>query len=146
MAAIYHKALLRKDFSGSVKKETKDDSEKGKGKEKGGAKEGEKDKKSASQAADVGKIVNLMSGDATRVRYSVIIDELFILTSFSFPLGLVRHFRYVHGIRSSFRFVDLRHFSLPSLTYIHSQKSSSQVSSSSSTKSSFLLSTSVFLT
>jgi ABC-type multidrug transport system fused ATPase/permease subunit len=54
MAAIYDKALKRKDFSGIVEKKKKD----------GDGKEGEEEEKSN---ADVGKIVNLMSNDATRI-------------------------------------------------------------------------------
>jgi hypothetical protein len=65
MAAIYDKALKRKDFSGIVNKE------------KDSASDGEKDPKASAEAkakaddpkagADVGKIVNLMAGDANRV-------------------------------------------------------------------------------
>lgn len=68
MAAIYDKALKRKDFSGIVNKDnSKDDSTSG----------GKKDLKSTAEAkakaddpkagADIGKIVNLMAGDANRV-------------------------------------------------------------------------------
>ena len=55
MAAIYAKALLRKDYSGVS--------------EHGGDGKGGKQPEGAS-AADVGKIVNLMSGDANRVSMS----------------------------------------------------------------------------
>jgi hypothetical protein len=68
MAAIYDKALKRKDFSGIVNKDnSKEDS----------TSNGKKDSKSSAEAkakaddpkagADVGKIVNLMAGDANRV-------------------------------------------------------------------------------
>ena len=68
MAAIYDKSLKRKDFSGIVNKDnSKEES----------ASNGKKDSKSTAQAkekaddpkagADVGKIVNLMAGDANRV-------------------------------------------------------------------------------
>jgi hypothetical protein len=68
MAAIYDKALKRKDFSGIVNKDnSKEDSKE----------DGKKDPKSSAEAkakaddpkagADVGKIVNLMAGDANRV-------------------------------------------------------------------------------
>ena len=54
MTAIYDKALKRKDFSGIVDKDKKD--------------EKDKDKADDPKAgADIGKIVNLMSGDANRV-------------------------------------------------------------------------------
>ncbi|KAG6830506.1 hypothetical protein H0H92_000347 [Tricholoma furcatifolium] len=57
MAAIYDKALKRKDFSGIVDRDAKDTKAK-KDSEKG-------DEPKAG--ADVGKIVNLMAGDANRV-------------------------------------------------------------------------------
>jgi hypothetical protein len=55
MAAIYEKALKRRDFSGIVGKD-KDQK----------AKEEAKDGDEAKAGADIGKIVNLMSGDANR--------------------------------------------------------------------------------
>lgn len=68
MAAIYDKSLKRKDFSGIVNKDnSKEDS----------TSDGKKDSKSSAEAkakaddpkagADIGKIVNLMAGDANRV-------------------------------------------------------------------------------
>jgi hypothetical protein len=68
MAAIYDKSLKRKDFSGIVNKDnSKEDS----------TSNGKKDSKSSAEAkakaddpkagADIGKIVNLMAGDANRV-------------------------------------------------------------------------------
>jgi hypothetical protein len=63
MAIIYDKALKRKDFSGIV--DADKDGSKGKVAKAGDKKK--KDKKEEDQAgADVGKIVNLMSGDANR--------------------------------------------------------------------------------
>jgi len=64
MAAIYDKALKRKDLSGIVKTDNKQvappNQEKKKGKD-------EKDENDPKSGADVGKIVNLMAGDANRV-------------------------------------------------------------------------------
>jgi ABC-type multidrug transport system fused ATPase/permease subunit len=67
MAAIYEKALKRKDFSGVVNKDNPSES----------TSDGKKDSKASAEAqakaddpkagADVGKIVNLMAGDANRV-------------------------------------------------------------------------------
>ena len=67
MAAIYEKALKRKDFSGIVNKDNSNES----------TSDGKKDPKASAEAqakaddpkagADVGKIVNLMAGDANRV-------------------------------------------------------------------------------
>jgi hypothetical protein len=68
MAAIYDKALKRKDFSGVVNKDNSKeasnaDRQKG-SKANAGAKAKEDDPK---PGADIGKIVNLMAGDANRV-------------------------------------------------------------------------------
>lgn len=63
MAAIYDKALKRKDLSGIVKDKKQvalPDQQKKKG-------EKEKDENDPKSGADVGKIVNLMAGDANRV-------------------------------------------------------------------------------
>ena len=68
MAAIYDKALKRKDFSGIVNKDNSKEALDSDGKKypnaNAGAKEREDDPK---PGADVGKIVNLMAGDANRV-------------------------------------------------------------------------------
>ena len=63
MASIYDKALKRKDFSGIVDKDnaTKKAPDAKKGKEDPNADD-------PKAGADVGKIVNLMAGDANRVR------------------------------------------------------------------------------
>jgi hypothetical protein len=65
MAAIYDKALKRKDFSGIVSKDNPKETD------------GKKDTKARADAkakeddprpgADIGKIVNLMAGDANRI-------------------------------------------------------------------------------
>jgi hypothetical protein len=88
MAAIYDKALKRKDFSGIVNKDiSKGDS----------TPVGKKDSKSSAEAkakaddpkagADIGKIVNLMAGDANRVAMTssamyFIYGSMFIQSSF----------------------------------------------------------------
>ena len=81
MTAIYHKALLRKDFSGVVidknagkdgKGEGDGDGKDGKGdgKDKDTDKDkGEKKVDDPKAGADIGKIVNLMAGDANRVSF-----------------------------------------------------------------------------
>ena len=68
MAAIYDKSLKRKDFSGIVNKDNAKEAP---------TSDGKKDSKSSAEAkakaddpkagADIGKIVNLMAGDANRV-------------------------------------------------------------------------------
>lgn len=60
MAAIYDKALKRKDYSGTVDRDAADN--------KAGS-SGKKDSKAdePKAGADIGKIVNLMSGDANRI-------------------------------------------------------------------------------
>jgi hypothetical protein len=67
MAAIYDKALKRKDFSGVVDKDNSKKAPEAIGKSKktsAGAKATADDPK---PGADIGKIVNLMAGDANRV-------------------------------------------------------------------------------
>lgn len=61
MASIYDKALKRKDFSGIVSKDEKKETGKESAKESAKADD-------PKAGADVGKIVNLMAGDANRVR------------------------------------------------------------------------------
>jgi hypothetical protein len=53
MAAIYNKALKRKDFSGVVKKKEAND------------------KNDPKAGADVGKVVNLMASDANLVGFPI---------------------------------------------------------------------------
>ena len=69
IAAIYDKALKRRDYSGIIKKDEE--------KEKENAKEGEKKKDGKKRdsrkddpktGADIGKIVNLMTTDSNKVR------------------------------------------------------------------------------
>ncbi|WVR08508.1 hypothetical protein IAU60_005563 [Kwoniella sp. DSM 27419] len=65
IAAIYDKALRRKDASGVITKKEDEGADKGKDKDKDGAKA---EKKSN---ADSGKVVNLMAGDSNRVAMTV---------------------------------------------------------------------------
>ncbi|KAG8824518.1 hypothetical protein FRC19_001616 [Serendipita sp. 401] len=71
MAAIFEKSLKRKDFSGSVDKNSKlaagETEGKGKGKEPAKEKSDSKKPDTKKAGADIGKIVNLMSNDANRV-------------------------------------------------------------------------------
>jgi hypothetical protein len=64
MAAIYDKALKRKDFSGVVNKNNSKEVSSSDGKRDSKSKAKEDDPK---PGADIGKIVNLMAGDANRV-------------------------------------------------------------------------------
>lgn len=68
MAAIYDKALKRKDFSGIVNKDNSKEALDSNGK-KGSKADAEAQAKAddPKAGADVGKIVNLMAGDANRV-------------------------------------------------------------------------------
>ncbi|KIM37758.1 hypothetical protein M413DRAFT_448273 [Hebeloma cylindrosporum] len=107
MAAIYDKALKRKDFSGIVNKdkkaeagkaesvangvETKESKRKSKAKKKA-------DKEKAAKAddpqagADVGKIVNLMAGDANRI--SQMISGLYFIYGAPFEILIAGIFLY----------------------------------------------------
>lgn len=70
MSAIYDKALKRKDFSGVVNKDNKDSKGKDGDTKKKETKAEKKAKETADDpkaGADIGKIVNLMAGDANRV-------------------------------------------------------------------------------
>ncbi|TCD65592.1 hypothetical protein EIP91_002477 [Steccherinum ochraceum] len=85
MASIYDKALKRKDFSGIVDKDaaTKKDP-----KVISAASKGDEPK----AGADVGKIVNLMAGDATRVCQTV--SALFMIYSAPFEVIIASIFLY----------------------------------------------------
>jgi hypothetical protein len=68
MAAIYDKALKRKDFSGIVDKDNSKKAPEANGKKNTKASAGAEAKADDPKpGADVGKIVNLMAGDANRV-------------------------------------------------------------------------------
>lgn len=96
MAAIYEKALKRKDFSGIVNKDNLKES----------TLDGKKDPKASAEAqakaddpkagADVGKIVNLMAGDANRVAMTsssmyFIYGSMSCQSLFSLPSQAYRH-------------------------------------------------------
>ncbi|KAJ3937406.1 MAG: hypothetical protein NXY57DRAFT_981367 [Lentinula lateritia] len=93
MAMIYDKALKRKDLSGIVRKEEekKDDQ-----KEKGDKlKKDSKDTKEKEQVgADVGKIVNLMAGDANRV--SMTITAIYMM--YNAPVEIVIGLLYLYNL------------------------------------------------
>jgi hypothetical protein len=68
MAAIYEKSLKRKDFSGIVNKDnTNEDSIKNEKKDSKLSAEAEAKADDPKAGADIGKIVNLMAGDANSV-------------------------------------------------------------------------------
>ena len=68
MAAIYDKALKRKDYSGVVNKDNaKEVSDSDKKRDPKASAEAEAKANDPKAGADVGKIVNLMAGDANRV-------------------------------------------------------------------------------
>lgn len=68
MAAIYDKALKRKDLSGIITSQEKPQD----GNAKGDVKPLSEEKQSTKGSADVGKIVNMMSGDASKVLYPLL--------------------------------------------------------------------------
>ncbi|KAI0050163.1 multidrug resistance-associated ABC transporter [Auriscalpium vulgare] len=86
MASIYDKALKRKDFSGIVEKDM----------DKGNASDGRKRDKSKDDdpkaGADVGKIVNLMAGDANRV--SMMFASIYLLYASPFEVIIGSVFLY----------------------------------------------------
>jgi uncharacterized low-complexity protein len=99
MAAIYDKALKRKDFSGIVNKDNA---------KEGSTSDGKMDSKSSAEAkakaddpkagADIGKIVNLMAGDANRVAMTSS-AMYFIYGSMSFR-SFYCHVRLTEMVRS----------------------------------------------
>lgn len=74
MASIYDKALKRKDFSGIVDKGTgeKKDDAPANGKKTAEDKKKEEKADDPKAGADVGKIVNLMAGDANKVCVDIV--------------------------------------------------------------------------
>ena len=64
MASVYDKALKRRDLSGTFSSTT---DEKARAKQRKTKKTRGKKKEDASVGADIGKVVNLMSGDSNRV-------------------------------------------------------------------------------
>ncbi|KAE9406993.1 hypothetical protein BT96DRAFT_963262 [Gymnopus androsaceus JB14] len=84
MAVIYDKALKRRDLSGIAKKaeEEKDEGKKKKSDDKS-KKDDTQDKDKEQAGADIGKIVNLMAGDANRV--SMTITAIYFLYNGMFP-------------------------------------------------------------
>ena len=78
MASIYDKALKRKDFSGVVRKE---DTEK--------TTEKANDPKSS---ADVGKVVNMMSGDANQIAF--LVSGMYFIYGAPFEIVLAGIFLY----------------------------------------------------
>ena len=106
MAAIYDKALRRKDFSGIVNKDNSKENS---------TSDGKKDSKSSAESkakaddpkagADIGKIVNLMAGDANRVAMTssamyFIYGSMFFQSSFHCQARLTELFK-VHSKSSS---------------------------------------------
>jgi hypothetical protein len=67
MASIYDKALKRKDFSGIVDKDNSKEAPDAIGKGKKSSAEAKAKADDPKPGADIGKIVNLMAGDANRV-------------------------------------------------------------------------------
>ncbi|CAA7263971.1 unnamed protein product [Cyclocybe aegerita] len=102
MAAIYDKALKRKDFSGIVNKDKKAEESKEpsngvdtkESKRKSKAKKKEKDAKAddPKAGADVGKIVNLMAGDANRI--SQMVSGAYFIYGAPFEIVIAGFFLY----------------------------------------------------
>nr|GAT43756.1 predicted protein [Mycena chlorophos] len=88
MAAIYDKALKRKDFSGVVKEKEKEKVPAAGGDKKADDKPAEE----AKSSADVGKIVNLMSGDAEELSFTA--SSIYILYGAPFELLIGSIFLY----------------------------------------------------
>ncbi|KAI0672246.1 multidrug resistance-associated ABC transporter [Trametes maxima] len=86
MASIYDKALKRKDFSGIVNKE-----ETAKG-PKGAEKKPDAKADDPKAGADIGKIVNLMAGDANRI--SMTVSAMYFIYGAPFELVIACLFLY----------------------------------------------------
>ncbi|KAJ3788774.1 hypothetical protein GGU10DRAFT_384717 [Lentinula aff. detonsa] len=93
MAVIYDKALKRRDLSGIVRKEEEKKDDK---KEKGdkSKKDSKKDKDKEQVGADVGKIVNLMAGDANRV--AMTITAIYMM--YNAPVEIVIGLLYLYNL------------------------------------------------
>ena len=87
MAAVYDKALKRKDLSGIVDKDKKE--EKNSDKKKAKADKSKADDPKAG--ADVGKIVNLMAVDANRI--AMIVSGMYFI--YSAPFGTTPIPKYI---------------------------------------------------
>ncbi|KAJ7505211.1 hypothetical protein B0H11DRAFT_1977471 [Mycena galericulata] len=96
MAAIYDKALKRKDFSGIIDKERvqhvadkKKVAESGDSAAEATSKQAKVDENEPTAGADIGKIVNLMSGDAERI--ATIVSSMYSLygAPLEFTIGFV---------------------------------------------------------
>ncbi|KAJ7784449.1 hypothetical protein B0H16DRAFT_1492535 [Mycena metata] len=93
MAAIYHKALLRKDFSGITKPQTPDqksDAPVDDAAESTPKPKVDDDKPTAG--ADIGKIVNLMSGDTERI--ATIANSMYYVYGAPFEFTIASVFLY----------------------------------------------------
>jgi hypothetical protein len=96
MAAIYDKALKRRDFSGIVNKDNSKDSTSDRKKDSKADAEARAKADDPKAGADVGKIVNLMAGDANRVAMTssamyFIYGSMSCQSSFSLPGQAHRH-------------------------------------------------------
>ncbi|KAL5532471.1 hypothetical protein ACEPAF_6041 [Sanghuangporus sanghuang] len=91
ISAIYDKALKRKDQSGIVNKQGE---EKGDEKKREGKKRKTKEDKGdeAKAGADIGKIVNLMAGDANRV--AMVISGMYLIYAAPFEIVIASVFLY----------------------------------------------------
>ena len=108
MAAIYDKALKRKDLSGIVKDKEQvvlPDQKKKKGEE-------QKDENDPKSGADVGKIVNLMAGDANKVSGRCIPPLILVSRPVSLP-DLSADLKHVLDLRRAVRTLDWVHIPVP---------------------------------
>lgn len=78
MASLYDKALKRKDFSGTVRKDDE-------------AKDTEKTNDPKS-SADVGKVVNMMSGDANQIAF--LVSGMYFIYGAPFEIALAGVYLY----------------------------------------------------
>ncbi|KAF9442983.1 hypothetical protein P691DRAFT_713861, partial [Macrolepiota fuliginosa MF-IS2] len=101
-ASIYEKALKRKDYSGVVNKDKDKGAEGHAEKKSKSEKEAEKEKADDPKAgADVGKIVNLMSGDVDKIRFSV--SGIYLL--YSIPVEITTAGVFLYRLLGSSAFV-----------------------------------------